>query len=214
MTSAKERRKTVRWTPEEVEELKKGVRDHGAGKWATILRYGQFNEVRTSVDLKDKWRNLTAVRGLKSAQPDIVLNTSTQVENVVPPVAPDLGVQLAQSVLQPGQDWLRIQATLGASQTSPSRVVNDPILPDCIKVDPALAEAPPFTYDQQTAQEVQQTAQEVLQNITAPEEVTTQPCCATPTFQNEERGSVSYDLVGAQNPVIYDSANSFSVNDL
>lgn len=53
------RRKTVRWSQTEVEALLAGVRLHGVGKWATILRHSKvFNGVRTSVDLKDKWRNL------------------------------------------------------------------------------------------------------------------------------------------------------------
>lgn len=55
------RRKTVRWSAGEVEALLAGVRAHGVGKWATILRHSKvFNGVRTSVDLKDKWRNLTS----------------------------------------------------------------------------------------------------------------------------------------------------------
>lgn len=55
------RRKTVRWSQREVDALLAGVRAHGVGKWAAILRHSQvFNGVRTSVDLKDKWRNLTS----------------------------------------------------------------------------------------------------------------------------------------------------------
>lgn len=55
------RRKTVRWSSAEVDGLLDGVREHGVGKWAAILRSsGAFNAVRTSVDLKDKWRNLAA----------------------------------------------------------------------------------------------------------------------------------------------------------
>lgn len=60
------RRKTVRWSSAEVDGLLEGVREHGVGKWAAILRSSPcFNPVRTSVDLKDKWRNLAAhVRAL------------------------------------------------------------------------------------------------------------------------------------------------------
>lgn len=44
-----------------MEALLAGVRHHGVGKWAAILRHSKvFNGVRTSVDLKDKWRNLTS----------------------------------------------------------------------------------------------------------------------------------------------------------
>lgn len=56
------RRKTVRWSRHEVDALIDGVRVHGVGKWVAILRHSHhvFNGVRTSVDLKDKWRNLTS----------------------------------------------------------------------------------------------------------------------------------------------------------
>lgn len=64
------RRKTVRWSAGEVDGLLSGVREHGVGKWAAILRSSPaFNPVRTSVDLKDKWRNLASnVRALALRQ--------------------------------------------------------------------------------------------------------------------------------------------------
>ena len=42
----------------EEDELRRGVRLHGNGAWATILRTGSFAAHRTNVDLKDKWRNM------------------------------------------------------------------------------------------------------------------------------------------------------------
>lgn len=55
------RRKTVRWDKDEVQALLEGVMNEGVGKWAAILKASKaFNPVRTSVDLKDKWRNLPA----------------------------------------------------------------------------------------------------------------------------------------------------------
>jgi hypothetical protein len=45
------------WSEEEVQNLKAGVARFGAGKWKTILSFYNFNN-RTTVDLKDKWRNL------------------------------------------------------------------------------------------------------------------------------------------------------------
>eukprot|EP00658_Telonema_sp_P-2_P043537 TRINITY_DN3146_c0_g1_i2.p1 TRINITY_DN3146_c0_g1~~TRINITY_DN3146_c0_g1_i2.p1 ORF type:complete len:388 (+),score=98.80 TRINITY_DN3146_c0_g1_i2:216-1379(+) len=51
-------RKRVRWSPAEVAQLRKGVDDFGEGQWADILEAFQFNEIRTGVDLKDKWRNI------------------------------------------------------------------------------------------------------------------------------------------------------------
>ncbi|EES00984.1 single myb histone 1 [Sorghum bicolor] len=55
-----------RWTPEEEAALKAGVAKHGPGKWRTILRDSDFSELlrlRSNVDLKDKWRNLSVTAG-------------------------------------------------------------------------------------------------------------------------------------------------------
>jgi Myb-like DNA-binding domain len=55
------RRKTVRWCTEEVDALLDGVRREGVGKWAAILKgTDAFVDTRTSIDLKDKWRNISA----------------------------------------------------------------------------------------------------------------------------------------------------------
>lgn len=55
--------KKVAWTETEVEALKRGREKHSGGKnmWATILSEykSEFNKVRTSVHLKDKWRHLS-----------------------------------------------------------------------------------------------------------------------------------------------------------
>ncbi|XP_051139481.1 telomere repeat-binding factor 1-like isoform X2 [Andrographis paniculata] len=53
-----------KWTPAEEAALKAGVLKHGPGKWRTILKDPQFSEVlylRSNVDLKDKWRNMSLV---------------------------------------------------------------------------------------------------------------------------------------------------------
>ncbi|XP_073041440.1 telomere repeat-binding factor 1-like [Primulina eburnea] len=53
-----------KWTPEEEAALKAGVLKHGPGKWRTILKDPQFSEVlclRSNVDLKDKWRNISVM---------------------------------------------------------------------------------------------------------------------------------------------------------
>eukprot|EP00249_Psilotum_nudum_P020369 c27672_g1_i3 orf=374-2293(+) len=47
------------WTIREVMKLVEGVAHCGVGKWAEIKKLAFYNSVyRTSVDLKDKWRNL------------------------------------------------------------------------------------------------------------------------------------------------------------
>mmetsp|Transcript_26959 Transcript_26959/g.37498 ORF Transcript_26959/g.37498 Transcript_26959/m.37498 type:complete len:621 (+) Transcript_26959:73-1935(+) len=56
----KQRRKRIFWTTMEETHLRLGVREFGTGKWAKILqKYGNIFKNRTSVDLKDKWRNIS-----------------------------------------------------------------------------------------------------------------------------------------------------------
>ncbi|XP_065872167.1 telomere repeat-binding factor 1 isoform X2 [Euphorbia lathyris] len=53
-----------KWTAEEEAALKAGVVKHGAGKWRTILKDPEFSGVlylRSNVDLKDKWRNMSVM---------------------------------------------------------------------------------------------------------------------------------------------------------
>ncbi|OMP06827.1 hypothetical protein CCACVL1_01435 [Corchorus capsularis] len=53
-----------KWTAEEEAALKAGVIKHGAGKWRTILKDPEFSGVlylRSNVDLKDKWRNMSVM---------------------------------------------------------------------------------------------------------------------------------------------------------
>ncbi|KAK7303617.1 hypothetical protein RJT34_14527 [Clitoria ternatea] len=53
-----------KWTAEEEAALKAGVVKHGVGKWRTILKDPEFSGVlylRSNVDLKDKWRNLSVM---------------------------------------------------------------------------------------------------------------------------------------------------------
>ncbi|XP_028762073.1 uncharacterized protein LOC114720578 [Neltuma alba] len=60
--SPKKRRRKMRWSSEEEDALRAGVKKFGKGNWKPILRfYGEiFSKTgRTEVDLKDKWRNLT-----------------------------------------------------------------------------------------------------------------------------------------------------------
>ncbi|KAK3020619.1 hypothetical protein RJ639_047840 [Escallonia herrerae] len=53
-----------KWTADEEAALKAGVIKHGAGKWRTILKDPEFSGVlflRSNVDLKDKWRNMSVM---------------------------------------------------------------------------------------------------------------------------------------------------------
>ncbi|KAJ6992425.1 hypothetical protein NC653_015725 [Populus alba x Populus x berolinensis] len=60
------RRKKVPWTVQEEEMLKKGVQkfsSDGKFPWKDILEYGSsvFFSDRTTIDVKDKWRNMCKV---------------------------------------------------------------------------------------------------------------------------------------------------------
>ncbi|ONM38843.1 Homeodomain-like/winged-helix DNA-binding family protein [Zea mays] len=61
-----------KWTSEEEDALRAGVRKHGAGKWRTIQKDPEFSPVlssRSNIDLKDKWRNLSfSASGLGSSK--------------------------------------------------------------------------------------------------------------------------------------------------
>ena len=53
----------LKWSPEEEQALRNGVAKFGNGKWRAIQKdpeLGRFLANRSNVDLKDKWRNLTA----------------------------------------------------------------------------------------------------------------------------------------------------------
>jgi len=58
------RGKRVFWTEREEGFLRKAcVQDGMIGQWARILEMYPFQECRTSVDLKDKWRNMQKIAG-------------------------------------------------------------------------------------------------------------------------------------------------------
>ncbi|KAL3535583.1 hypothetical protein ACH5RR_004044 [Cinchona calisaya] len=51
-----------KWTSEEEEALRAGIKKHGTGKWKNIQTDPEFSHLlfsRSNIDLKDKWRNLT-----------------------------------------------------------------------------------------------------------------------------------------------------------
>jgi len=64
------RRKVVPFSEAEVEWLRQGVTRYGFGSWADIRHdpHFKFDPVRTSVDLKDKWRNLDGYRKYSERQ--------------------------------------------------------------------------------------------------------------------------------------------------
>ncbi|KAL6641005.1 hypothetical protein ACP70R_019186 [Stipagrostis hirtigluma subsp. patula] len=54
----KKRKNNEHWTPAEVKLLLKGISKYGVGRWAELQRNYFLTSIRTSVNLKDKWRNL------------------------------------------------------------------------------------------------------------------------------------------------------------
>eukprot|EP01068_Selenidium_serpulae_P008246 Selendium_serpulae@DN4932_c0_g1_i1.p3 len=52
------RRTNTRFSLTESEWLKEGINRFGEGKWSKILKSYPFLKCRTTVDLKDKWRNI------------------------------------------------------------------------------------------------------------------------------------------------------------
>lgn len=48
----------IRWTKQEEEYLRKGVKKYGKGHWKQIINSYPFNPCRTNADAKDKWRNM------------------------------------------------------------------------------------------------------------------------------------------------------------
>lgn len=56
-SNASRSRMRVKWSDQEVKQLTEGVERFGKGQWAMIRDAYPFNG-RTSVDLKDKWRNI------------------------------------------------------------------------------------------------------------------------------------------------------------
>eukprot|EP00474_Spongospora_subterranea_P009147 CRZ09605.1 hypothetical protein [Spongospora subterranea] len=58
LVKAESRRRLGKFTDDEVYELKKGIAKHGVGQWKEILEAGNFQEGRTTMDIKDKYRNM------------------------------------------------------------------------------------------------------------------------------------------------------------
>ncbi|KAK1365248.1 MYB transcription factor [Heracleum sosnowskyi] len=58
-----------KWTSAEEEALRAGIAKYGAGKWRNIKSDPYFTQIlisRSNIDLKDKWRNMSESRLLKS----------------------------------------------------------------------------------------------------------------------------------------------------
>ena len=51
-------RKRAKWSPEEMALLERGIKECGTHWTQILLGYNGFNHCRTSIDLKDKWRNM------------------------------------------------------------------------------------------------------------------------------------------------------------
>jgi len=68
-----------KWTDEEVDALRVGVGRFGVGRWRHIQNdpvLGAVLRSRSNVDLKDKWRNLTAAPNTKRRRPEDPLDST------------------------------------------------------------------------------------------------------------------------------------------
>jgi hypothetical protein len=57
-TRGKVARRRIRWTEEEAGYVRQGVKKFGYGKWMQIRASYPFKSCRSSVDIRDKWRNM------------------------------------------------------------------------------------------------------------------------------------------------------------
>ncbi|KAI3832411.1 hypothetical protein MKX03_020645 [Papaver bracteatum] len=61
-----------KWTAEEEKALIAGINKHGAGKWKNIQNDPEFSDVlaaRSNIDMKDKWRNMSATATGEGSRP-------------------------------------------------------------------------------------------------------------------------------------------------
>ncbi|MCL7031168.1 hypothetical protein MKW94_004396 [Papaver nudicaule] len=73
------------WTLSEVTQLVEGVSRYGAGRWSEIKRLGfSACSYRTSVDLKDKWRNLLRASFAHSPAVRDMTNSKKQAAATIP----------------------------------------------------------------------------------------------------------------------------------
>ncbi|CAN6968787.1 unnamed protein product, partial [Brassica oleracea var. botrytis] len=67
-----------KWSREEESALRSAVAKHGPGRWRTILKDPDFSQVlflRSNVDLKDKWRNISVMGYGSGSRPKPVKRT-------------------------------------------------------------------------------------------------------------------------------------------
>ncbi|GAB4837984.1 hypothetical protein Ancab_027511 [Ancistrocladus abbreviatus] len=108
-----------KWTSEEEEALRAGVAKYGPGKWKFIQRDPEFNQFlhsRSNIDLKDKWRNLSAAAGQGSRDK---LRTVKAKINQDAPITPVFNVQSSTTALPVVNESLADQVKDDASKDLP-----------------------------------------------------------------------------------------------
>ncbi|CAN8288414.1 unnamed protein product [Cochlearia groenlandica] len=110
-----------KWTQEEETALRCGVIKHGTGKWRTILRDSEFSQVlylRSNVDLKDKWRNMSVIAsGSGSREKSRLAVRKTRALQK----REDNSLAAITTSLQSDDDDLGDASALQVTTTSPSR---------------------------------------------------------------------------------------------
>ncbi|KAI3895119.1 hypothetical protein MKW92_014322 [Papaver armeniacum] len=91
-----------KWTAEEEEALIAGINKHGAGKWKSIQNDPEFSDVlaaRSNIDMKDKWRNMSATATGEGSRPKGAKAKATTPK--VPKMTPSSIFQSPPSSSQP-----------------------------------------------------------------------------------------------------------------
>ncbi|KAI3864241.1 hypothetical protein MKW92_052067 [Papaver armeniacum] len=91
-----------KWTAEEEEALIAGINKHGAGKWKNIQNDPEFSDVlaaRSNIDMKDKWRNMSATATGEGSRPKGAKAKATTPK--VPKMTPSSIFQSPPSSSQP-----------------------------------------------------------------------------------------------------------------
>lgn len=65
------------WTKNDELKLQQAVKRYGIGNWRKILENCNFDNKRTNVDIKDKWRNMNKAGGAKPTWYDNVFSTKS-----------------------------------------------------------------------------------------------------------------------------------------
>lgn len=119
------RKRHISWTTEEVVKLVDGVSQCGVGRWTEIKRLlFSSSSHRTSVDLKDKWRNLLRASCAQLQIKEKVEQGRKQATNFVPESILWRVRELAVIYPYPRESRSKVSCTVPAVSSFPARTSN------------------------------------------------------------------------------------------